>query len=76
MVPFISRGKYFLKSLANFPVMKFPRKLVETFHFLQATQAFPEKSGVGEAELLWGPCKMTSSNAASHCSVDESHGHA
>ena len=51
MAPFISNGECFLKSFANFPVMKFPRMFLQTFHFLEHYTCFPENKGVSLEDL-------------------------
>lgn len=53
MAPFIWSGEWFLKSLANFPVMKFPRMFLQTFHFLEHATCFPEKKGVSLEDPAW-----------------------
>lgn len=72
MIPFISSGKCFLKSLAKFPVMKFPSMFLQTFHFLEHYTCFPENKGVSLEDLA----RWLSLYIDSRYSVDESPRHA
>lgn len=72
MVPFISNRTCFLKSLANFPVRKFPRLFLQTFHFLERSPCFSENNNVSqECGARWFSLYI-----GSRCSVDESPGQA